>query len=100
MPRGRQSIKKGVWHIGGRRAQRGGAFPLGLLAGLAEPLIGAVAKPIFKKIVGRGIKRRGRRRRRRAKDGKKEHNTKKTKGSGANKSTKQKIFHVEMEKNK
>ena len=65
MPRGRQSIKKGLWHIGGRR-QNGGAFSLGLLAGLAGPLIGAVAKPIFKKIVGGGIKRRGRRRRRRA----------------------------------
>ena len=49
MPRGRQSIKKGVWHIGGRRRQRGGAFPLGHLAGLAVPLIGAVAEPIFKK---------------------------------------------------
>ena len=66
MSRGRQSIKKGVWHIGGRRRQKGGAFPLGLLAGLAGPLIEAVAKPIFKKIVGGGIKRRGRRRRRRA----------------------------------
>ena len=67
MPRGRQSIKKGVWHIGGRRRQRGGAFPLGHLAGLAVPLIGAVAEPIFKKIVGRGIvgKRRRRVRRRR-----------------------------------
>ena len=67
MPRGRQSIKKGVWHIGGRRRQRGGAFPLGHLAGLAGPLIGAVAEPIFKKIVGRGIvgKRRRRVRRRR-----------------------------------
>ena len=47
MSHGRQSIKKGVWHIGGRRGQRGGAFPLGLLAGLAGPLIGTVAKPIF-----------------------------------------------------
>ena len=67
MPRGRQSIKKGVWHIGRRRRQRGGVFPLGLLAGLAGPLIGAVAEPIFKKIVGIGIvvkhRRRVRRRR-------------------------------------
>ena len=66
MPHGRQSIKKGVWHIGGRRRQKGGAFSLGLLARLAGPLIGAVAKLIFKKIVGGGIKRRGRRRQRRA----------------------------------
>ena len=64
--RGRQSIKKGVWHIGGRRRkrQRGGAFPLGLVASLAALLLGEVAKPIFKTILGRGIQqsRRGRRR--------------------------------------
>ena len=65
MLRGRQSIKKGVWHIVGRRKQKGGAFSLGLLAGLAGPLIGAVAKPIFKKILDGRIKTRGRRRRRR-----------------------------------
>ena len=55
--RGRQSIKRGVWHIGGRRRrrQRGGAFPLG------HPL--EVAKPIFKTIIGRGIQQRKRRRR-------------------------------------
>ena len=62
---GRQSIKKGVWHIGGRKRQRGGAFPLGLVASLAGPILGEVAKPIFKTILGRGIKRRGRRRRKR-----------------------------------
>ena len=55
--RGKQSIKRGVWHIGGRRRrrQRGGAFPLG------RPL--EVAKPIFKTIIGRGIQQRKRRRR-------------------------------------
>ena len=64
--RGRQSIKKGVWHIGGKRKrrQRGGAFPLGLVASLAGPLLGEVAKPIFKTILGRGIQQRRRRRRR------------------------------------
>ena len=64
--RGRQSIKKGVWHIGGRRKrrQRGSAFPLGLVASLAGPLLGEVAKPIFKTILGRGIQQRRRRRRR------------------------------------
>ena len=64
--RGRQSIKKGVWHIGGnrKRRQRGGAFPLGLVASLAGPLLGEVAKPIFKTILGRGIQQRRRRRRR------------------------------------
>ena len=66
--RGRQSIKKGVWHIGGKRKrrQRGGAFPLGLVASLAGPLLGEVAKPIFKTILGRGIQQRKRRGRRRA----------------------------------
>ena len=63
--RGRQSIKKSVWHIGGRKRQRGGAFPLGLVASLAGPILGEVAKPIFITILGRGIKRRGRRRRKR-----------------------------------
>ena len=64
--RGRQSIKKGVWHIGGKRKrrQRGGAFPLGLVASLAGPLLGEVAKPIFKTILGREIQQRRRRRRR------------------------------------
>ena len=63
--RGKQSIKKGVWHIGGRKRQRGGAFPLGLVASLAGPISREVAKPIFKTILDREIKRRGRRRRKR-----------------------------------
>ena len=60
---GRQSIKKGVWHIGGRKRQKGGAFPLGLVASLAGLILGEVAKPIFKTILGRVIKRRRRRKR-------------------------------------
>ena len=60
--RGRQSIKRRRR----RRRQRGGAFPLGLVASLAEPLLGEVAKPIFKTILGRGIQQSRRRRRRRA----------------------------------
>ena len=63
--RGRQSIKKGVWHIGGRKRQKGGAFPLGLVASLAGPILGEVAKPIFKTIFGRGLKKNSRRRRKR-----------------------------------
>ena len=55
--RGRQSIKKSVWHIGGRKRQRGGAFPLGLVASLAGPILGEVAKSIFKTILGRGLKK-------------------------------------------
>ena len=61
--RGRQSIKKDVWHIGGRKRQKGGAFPLGLVASLAGLILGEVAKPIFKTILGRVIKRRRRRKR-------------------------------------
>ena len=63
--RGRQSIKKGVWHIGRRKRQKGGGFPLGLVACLAGPISGEVAKPIFKTILGRGIKKKRRRRRKR-----------------------------------
>ena len=62
---GRQSMKKGVWHIGGRKRQKGGAFPLGLVASLAGPILGEVAKPIFKTVLRRGIKRRRRRTRKR-----------------------------------
>ena len=36
-----------------KRKQKGGAFPIGLTASLAGPLLGEVAKPIFKKIIGR-----------------------------------------------
>ena len=58
--RGRQSVKRGIWHIGGRRSkrQKGGALPFGLLAGLAGPILGEIVKPIFGKILGRGLKRR------------------------------------------
>ena len=63
MNRGKQTVKKGIWHIGGRykkrkRKQKGGAIPFGLIASLADPTLGEVAKPIFKKIIGRGRKRK------------------------------------------
>ena len=66
MPRGRQSVKKGVWYIGGRyrrapkRRQKGGAIPIGLIAPLAAPVLGEIAKPILDKILGRGLRRRRR----------------------------------------
>ena len=49
-----------------RKNQKGGAIRLGLIASFAGPLLGEIAKPIFKKIVGgrRPIRRRRRRRRR------------------------------------
>ena len=61
MSRGKQTVKKGIWQIGGRykkRKQTGKGFPIGLLASFAGPLIGEVAKPIFKKIIGGKIKPR------------------------------------------
>ena len=51
--RGKQSVKNGIWKIGGRiRKQRGGAIPIGLIASLAAPA--------FKTIFGRGRVRRQR----------------------------------------
>ena len=43
--RGKQSIRKGIWHIGGKykrtkkrkRRQKGGAIPFGLLASIGAP---------------------------------------------------------------
>ena len=62
MNRGKQTVKKIIWRIGGRyekrkRKQKGGAIPFGLIASLAGPIIGEVVKLIFKKIIG-GRKRR------------------------------------------
>ena len=62
--RGKQSVKKGIWHIGGKykrapkRRQRGGAIPLGLLASIGAPILGEIAKPIFGKIFRRGRRKR------------------------------------------
>ena len=54
MPIGKQVVKKGVWYIGGgkrkrKRKQKGKGFPYGLVASAAAPLLGEIAKPIFKK---------------------------------------------------
>ena len=82
--RGKQSVKKDIWYIGGkytrapkRRKQKGGAFPLGLLASVGAPILGEIAKPILGKILGRGLK----------KNGKKAHNFKKKVKPRASKST-------------
>ena len=57
----KQSVKKGIWYISGRRkSQRGGAFPL---AGQAAPILGNLGGIVLKKIYG-GKTRRPRRRRR------------------------------------
>ena len=63
--RGKQSVKKGVWHIGEKRRykkrryrkRRGKEFPIQLLASAAAPVLREVEKPILKKIFG-GRKRR------------------------------------------
>ena len=53
MPRGKQVVKKGIWYIGGKKKrkqkQKGKGFPFGLVASAAAPLLGEIAKPIFKK---------------------------------------------------
>ena len=58
----KQSIRRGVWRIGGRqRQQTEGFFPKGALA---EPITGRIASNLIglllKKIVGRKRRRRGR----------------------------------------
>ena len=45
-----------------RRKQKGGAIPFGLIASLAATVLGETAKPVFKKILDRGVRRSGRRR--------------------------------------
>ena len=64
MSRGKQSVQKEVWYIGGkykrapkRKKQKGGAIAFGIIASLAGPILGEVAKPIFKKILARGRRR-------------------------------------------
>ena len=70
MCRGKQSVKKGVGYIGGKkRRQKSGTIPIGLLAFIGAPIIGEIAIPILGKFFRRGRrrKRRGLRRRRREK---------------------------------
>ena len=55
--RGKQSVRKGVWYLGGRKrlrkrtkgGQRGGALPRGLIASAAAQLVSEIAKPLLKK---------------------------------------------------
>ena len=67
--RGKQSVRKGIWHLGGKykrakKRQKGGSIPLGLLASIGAHILGEIAKPILGKILGRGIKKRRTRRKR------------------------------------
>ena len=61
MKRAKQTVKKGIWYIGGKKRKKkkqGSAIPFGLIASLAAPVLGEIAKPVFKTIFGRGRKRR------------------------------------------
>lgn len=64
MSRGKQSVRKDVWYIGGKKKkkkkQRGKSFPIGLLASVGVPIFSELAKPIAKKIFGCGKKTRRR----------------------------------------
>ena len=63
--RGKQSVRKGVWYVGGRRRryskrQRGGAIPFGHITSTAAPFLGEVAKLLLKKNLGGRSRRRRR----------------------------------------
>ena len=60
MKRAKQTVKKSIWYISGKKRKKkkqGGAIPFELIASLAAPVLGEIAKPIFKTIFGRGRKR-------------------------------------------
>ena len=52
----KQSVRPGVWYIGGRqkrRRQKGGFLPIApILGSLAGPELGAIVGPVIKKIFG------------------------------------------------
>ena len=57
--RRKQSVRRGVWYLGGRRRKikikrhKGSAFPLmGLLVAAATPILSEVAKPLFRQFIG------------------------------------------------
>ena len=61
MSRGKQSVKTDFWYIGGRkgkRRQKGGAIPIGLLASIDASVLSQIAKRIFRKKIDRGRRRR------------------------------------------
>ena len=57
--RGKQSVREGVWYIGGRKRrkkiykkQRRKGLPLGLIASAAAPFLGEIAKTLFEIFFG------------------------------------------------
>ena len=64
MSRGKQSVKTDFWYIGGRkgkRRQKGGAIPIGLLASIDASVLSQIAKRIFRNKIDRGRRRRRKR---------------------------------------
>ena len=64
MSRGKQSVKTDFWYIGGRkgkRRQKGGAIPIGLLASIDASVLSQIPKRIFRKKIDRGRRRRRKR---------------------------------------
>ena len=64
MSRGKQSVKTDFWYIGGKkgkRRQKGGAIPIGLLASIDASVLSQIAKRIFRKKIDRGRRRRRKR---------------------------------------
>ena len=60
MNRGKQVVKINIWQKKKKKKKKqiGGAIPFGLIASLAAPILGEVAKPIFKTILGRGKRKK------------------------------------------
>ena len=102
---GKQTVKKGIWHIGGRstlrkRNQKGGAIPPGLLASLTRSTyLGRNCKTNTRENIRERVKKK-KDNIEILKNGKKAHNFKKKSKSSANKPTKRKIFCLKMGENK
>ena len=83
MNREKQVVKKGIWHIGGkkrkRKKQKGGAIPLGLLASFAGPVIAELQNQCLKKYLEEEKEK---------KDGQEDDNFKKKSSTKSSKSTK------------
>ena len=89
-----QSVKKGVWCIGGKRKyrkrkQREKGFPIGLLASATVLILCAVAKPILKKLVVE-----------KEEEYERKNSVSSTTCPSSSKSTQRYIFRVEVRKNK
>ena len=89
-----QSVKKGVWCIGGKRKyrkrkQREKGFPIGLLASATVLILCAVAKPILKKLVVE-----------KEEEYERKNSASSTTCPSSSKSTQRYIFRVEVRKNK